>query len=190
MNQEKMKIKSNLIMLIVSLLLTVAVCCAASYAWFYQNSTSRATAEMQVVKFDFNTNGVFNGTIDLSPGVPMYPGKNFTIELKFTNGDSNKVTPAIFDLHVDDISECPSNMIWKFGTNSDGVSNTDVTSKVLAKQDLITGATMNAGGTATYYLYGEWVYKDTEADNIADTQFQVNHDNISIKLRVYASQNT
>ncbi len=190
MSQEKMKNKSNLIMLAVSLFLTIAVCCAASYAWFYNNTTAVASAEMQVVKFDFNTNGKFNGIMDISPGTPIYPGKDFTIPLKFTNGDAGEVTPAVFSLVVEEISDCPSNLIWTFGTNSNGSNNGDVTTTVLNKGNLITDQSIAAGGSATYYLYGKWVYKDTEADNIADTQFQAEHDSVYIKLRVNAAQNS
>lgn len=183
-----MKSKKSLVLLIVSLLLTISVCCAASFAWFYQNTTSTATASMQVVKFDFNTNGEFNGTVDLSPGVPMYPGQSFSIPLIFTNGSAGNVTDAVYSLFVEETSALPSNMIWKFGTSSTGTGSADVTDIINNKQSLISNAFMASGGKATFYLYGEWVYKDTEADNNADLEFQKSNDKISIKLRVIASQ--
>lgn len=184
-----MKNKSNFIMLVVSLLLTVAVCCAASYAWFTSAKTAKAQVEMNVLSFEFDVSGTnSDGVLSISPNVPMYPGQKFTAELKLTNGQSEKVTPAIYDISVVDRSEHPSNMIWKFGSNSNGASNTDVTTEVNNKQNILLDQTLAPGKTTTYYLYGEWVYKDNDTANQEDMEFQKNYSKITITLKVNAEQ--
>lgn len=189
MNQKKMKINSNLIMLIVSLLLTVAVCCAASYAWFTSVKTVKAQVEMNVLSFEFDLKGTNEaGVLNISPNVPMYPGQKFTAKLELTNGQTDKVTPAKYDIKVIDTSALPKNMIWKFGTNSSGASNNDVTTKVNGKQNILSNQTLQPGKSATYYLYGEWVYMDTDTANSNDMEFQKNNDKITITLKVNAEQ--
>lgn len=188
MNKTKNENRKNFIMLCLSVILVIAVCCAASFAWFSNSTKAYGNADIKVVKFDFRTNNKFNDDFTMSPSnTQIYPGKDFSIPLDFSNGSVGNVTDAVYTVEVVSVT-APANMIWKFGTNSSASSNADVTTAVNAKGKLITERTIKSGSTDKYYLYGLWKNIDTDTANAQDIAFQQSNDTVTIKLKVTAHQ--
>lgn len=188
MNKTMNENRKNFIMLCLSVILVIAVCCAASFAWFNNSTTARGSADIKVIKFDFRTNSKFNEDFTMSPSnTEIYPGKDFTIPFTFSNGSAGNVTGAVYTVEVVSVT-APVNMIWKFGSGSNASSNADVTATVNGKGKLITEKLLESGNSEKFYLYGLWKNVDTETANAQDIAFQQSNNTVTVKLKVTAHQ--
>lgn len=193
--RQKKICAKNLILLIVSFMLVVVVCLAASFAWFSTSKTAYGNASLSVMKFSFLTNGSDDENVTLTPSStdPVYPGSTFTIPVTFkNNGNAGSYTNAEFSVTVEAI-DAPKNITWKFKIGD--AAYTDVTGQFFKNDAYYTGGTLinnralNTGATLQCYLQGTWHYSsENNKYDADDTQFQLNKNAISVKLKVKAHQ--
>ncbi len=195
MNIPKKYSIKNIVLLAISLVLTIAICSAASYAWFLEQSTASANISAKVLAFYFTTNGKFNQDVTVSSEGynitydntnldGMFPGQTFNAPIVFSNQQSNvdaKYTVTVVS------SNAPDDFVWKL-RNKDDNSTVDITSQVNGKQVIITKTIGKVSNS--FDIVGNWPKggTDTNEKNAKDIAFMETKKPIEIKLRVVAEQ--
>ncbi len=199
MSKQNKANAKNLILLLISVILTVAVCCAAVYAWFTTQSKATGKVSMGVNSYNFSVNGEKSGEFDISFG-NFHPGVSYTYTLDFSNVGSN--VSAVYDVYVSEFSVTasnnmnvfPDNMSWQLISSTYGTS--DIKSAISTNSKLISGREIAAGDVHSYQLKCTWAAVDEASANTNDTDWQnwyktnYGNDPITFKVKVDAKQKT